>query len=514
MNARRLRNLYLFCVLCIAIIWSSCRKDFEYQESNGNLTFSKDTVYLDTVFTNIGSSTYTLKVYNPSHTDIQIPFITLKNGLESNYRLNVDGQAGKEFYNVPLFAKDSLYIFIETTFDISNVSENEFLYTDAILFDTGIQQQNVSLVTLIKDAVFLYPKKNADGSTEEITLGINEDGTAIKTNGFILDENQLNFTKAKPYVIYGYAAVPEDRSLIVDAGTRIYFHKDSGLLVQKNSSLTINGSLSVDQELLENQVIFEGDRLEPEFDDIAGQWGAIWLDKESINNEINHLTIKNATVGLFVNGTTSEENFNLTISNSQIYNSATVNLWCKTAKVQGSNLVLGNAGATSLYCNNGGSYTFTHATIANYWTKGFRSSTALQIDNTNGQDSYNLYKADFVNCIIDGNNSSELRLFKLNNASLFNFSFSNCMLKVDTAINTPENSLYDFNDKVNYKLVFLNQNASFLKTSQHNFSINEDSFAIGKANLEGVNFAPKDILGLDRTTNSAIGAYQYIFIDK
>ena len=176
--------------------------------------------------------------------------------------------------------------------------------------------------------------------------------------------------------------------------------------------------------------------------------------------------------------------------------------------------MLGNAGATSLYCNNGGSYTFTHATIANYWTKGFRSSTALQIDNNNGQDSYNLYKADFLNCIIDGNNSSELRLFKLNNDSLFNFSFSNCMLKVDTAINTPENSLYDFNDKVNYKLVFLNQNASFLKTSQHNFSINEDSFAIGKANLEGVNFAPKDILGLDRTTNSAIGAYQYIFIDK
>ena len=79
MNARRLRNLYPFYVLCIAILWSSCRKDFEYQESSGNLTFSKDTVYLDTIFTTIGSSTYTLKVYNPSHTDIQIPSITLKN---------------------------------------------------------------------------------------------------------------------------------------------------------------------------------------------------------------------------------------------------------------------------------------------------------------------------------------------------------------------------------------------------------------------------------------------------
>jgi hypothetical protein len=35
-----------------------------------SLIFSKDTIYLDTVFNNIGSSTYTLKVYNKSNKDI------------------------------------------------------------------------------------------------------------------------------------------------------------------------------------------------------------------------------------------------------------------------------------------------------------------------------------------------------------------------------------------------------------------------------------------------------------
>jgi hypothetical protein len=37
---------------------------------------------------------------------------------------------------------------------------------------------------------------------------------------------------------------------------------------------------------------FEGDRLEPEYADVPGQWGTIWLTNGSTNNIINHLTIK------------------------------------------------------------------------------------------------------------------------------------------------------------------------------------------------------------------------------
>ena len=44
-------------LLFIALIASltSCRSDFDFEPSSGGLEFSKDTVYLDTVFTNIGS---------------------------------------------------------------------------------------------------------------------------------------------------------------------------------------------------------------------------------------------------------------------------------------------------------------------------------------------------------------------------------------------------------------------------------------------------------------------------
>ena len=60
---------YIFIVLFVTLF--SCRNDFDFEPSVGNLSFSKDTVYLDTVFTNIGSSTYTLKVYNKSNKNIR-----------------------------------------------------------------------------------------------------------------------------------------------------------------------------------------------------------------------------------------------------------------------------------------------------------------------------------------------------------------------------------------------------------------------------------------------------------
>ena len=153
--------LYTFLILAITILWSSCRKDFVTVPSSGQLQFSKDTVFLDTVFTNIGSSTYNLKVYNRSDDDINIPSIQLGEGSASKYRLNVDGIAGKVFEDIELLANDSMYIFIETTIDINDFSGgNQFLYTDAIEFDTGSNQQKVELVTLVQDAVFLYPQQD------------------------------------------------------------------------------------------------------------------------------------------------------------------------------------------------------------------------------------------------------------------------------------------------------------------------------------------------------------------
>jgi hypothetical protein len=89
-----MRNFLILFFVSLAITVSSCRQDFVFEPSTGDLFFSKDTVYLDTVFTNIGSSTYTLKVYNRSNKDIKIPTIQLGKGQNSKYRMTVDGMTG------------------------------------------------------------------------------------------------------------------------------------------------------------------------------------------------------------------------------------------------------------------------------------------------------------------------------------------------------------------------------------------------------------------------------------
>ncbi len=366
------------------MLWSSCRKDFEFSPSTGNLTFSRDTVYLDTVFSKIGSSTYNLKVYNKSDSDISIPSVKLTLGETSNYRLSVDGIAGKSFENVELLAKDSLYIFIETTVDIENeaATSGQFLYTDAIEFDSGTKQQKVELVTLIQDAIFIYP--NRDNTTKVVeTLTLNVDGETVETDlqGRELLPNELNFTNEKPYVIYGFAAVPNNETLTIDAGARIYFHSESGLLVTNGASIKVNGALSNDPETLENQVIFEGDRLEPSFSETPGQWGTIWLFDGSIDNIINYATIKNANVGILCDGDPNATNHKLNITNSQIYNSGSFGIMGRNTSIAGENIVINNAGQSSFAGTIGGRYNFTHATILNYWDNGFRQLPSVLLNN-------------------------------------------------------------------------------------------------------------------------------------
>src|SRR5688572_11693688 len=124
-----MRSLFVVLILGFLVSLTSCRKDFEFEPSSGNLRFSRDTVYLDTVFSSVGSSTYTLKVYNESDRDISIPQIKLGKGLESKYRITVDGMTGNDnriFDNVELLANDSMFVFIEVTADVAEANPTDF----------------------------------------------------------------------------------------------------------------------------------------------------------------------------------------------------------------------------------------------------------------------------------------------------------------------------------------------------------------------------------------------------
>lgn len=495
-------RITLLLLTGILFSFCSCRSDFDTVASTGDLAFSKDTVYLDTVFTNLSSSTYSLKVYNHSKNDISIPLIKFNKGLNSKYRMSIDGaqgNQGKMFENVTLLAKDSLYIFIETTVKSDNTTPAEFLYTDQIEFDSGANLQKVELVTLVQDAILLYPNRNADGTTETLPIG-NE-----KISGFYLDKsdpihgNELHFTNKKAYVIYGYAAVPEGETVTFDAGSRVYFHANSGLIISKNSSIHVDGTKSATDKL-ENEVIFSSDRQQPDFAYIPGQWGTVWLQEGTANNKIQNLTVKNATVGLLIE---SNKGTALPIKNTQIYNCTHYGIQAKNALIEGENIVINYTGQASLACTYGGNYKFTHCTFNNNWSSP--EQLAVYISNYSAgatPEIKNLTQATFSNCIIYGSYSNEMLLNKKPEA-LFNYQFNNCLIKSNK--NKEADYLFE-TDPVHYNAIILNKDPKFFNPNINNFNIDNTSSAFAKGN--STYLIPLDILGISRTLPPDLGAYQ------
>lgn len=495
------------------LLLASCNDDvFETVKSTGNLEFSRDTVYLDTIFTNTSSSTRTLKVYNRSNNNITIPNIKLGRGENSFYRLNVDGIAGKSFENIDILSKDSIFIFIEATIDFSQVTNP--IYTDSIVFDSGDNLQDVDLVTLVQDAHFLYPKKDADGVKETIVLGINSDGENIAVEGFYLDEN-TTWINDKPYVVYGYLGVKPNKTLTIEKGVQVHFHKNSGIIVEKDATLNVFGALN-------EEVIFEGDRLEPGYSEIAGQWGTIWLRAGSKNHQIDYAIIKNNTIGILMDSIGSLTNPTLKISNTQIYNTASFGLLGRTANIKGENLIIANNGQSSLACTIGGTYNFTHTTFANYWNNSIREFPTVLINNfivvtnADGSESFlvrDLKAANFTNNIIDGNQNIEFFLEK-NAAAEFNYNFKNNLLKFnDTGNRFSNNPLFDFGDPSHYQNNIINGEADFKSIQNNQYVIGKNSDAIGQADINAALQIPHDILGVSRIITPDTGAYQHIIFE-
>lgn len=496
---------YIFIGLCLTL--TSCREDFTFEPSNGNLGFSRDTIYLDTVFTDIGSSTYTLKVYNRSNKNISIPSIRLGKGAGSKYQLMVDGMPGKEFLNVEMLAKDSMFIFVSVNADVASSNPADFLYTDQLLFGVGTNFQKVELVTLIQDAYFLYPQRFGDGTTETLPIGDDE------IYGFFLDDNdpingnELHWNNSKPYVIYGYAAIPANQTLTVDEGARIHFHAESGLIVANNASLQVNGTFA-------NQVIFEGDRLEPGFSETPGQWGTIWFTQGSTNNILSNLTVKNATVGMLVTGNDGTANPSLTLNNVQVYNCSNVGILARTGKITGQNVVINNCGETAFAGTFGGAYDFTHCTFANYWPRPNQTCVVLSDDSINNVPTP-LESANFKNCIIYG--SSNLGISLKKEGTTFNYSFENCLIKFADFNNQFQNdSLYPASGS-NYVNCLIATNSTinrpeFKNPTNNELQIGSNSAARGTANFI-YSSGTFDILNEARTNPSDMGAYNWTTFD-
>ncbi len=489
------------------IIFSSCRKNFDSVSSKGDFSISVDTLLMDSVFTNIASRTYDFKIYNTSDKDIYISKIFLERGDQSYYRLNVDGTPGKVFENVMIHANDSIFVFVEVTADITQLSSP--VYEEKLFVQDESITDYVLLTSFIKDADFYYPERFPDGSKDSLTLYTDpQTGETSKIAGFFLPDN-TTFTADKPIVVYGHMAVPVGKTLTIEPGAHLYFHFNSGLIVWENASLKVNGTLG-------DEVIFEDDRMEPDFENKPGMWNFIWLREGSINNEINYAIIKNASVGLEV-FPAGNNNPALVVKNTQIYNHSLVGIYGIATKIKAENLVMNNFGANAVRLQLGGHYDFKHCTIANFGN-GIRNEDKAAFYASNFFDDYieqtryvnDLEQLNIANSIIYGISSIEYYIEKDTGAA-FNYLIKNTLIKFDDPLNhftgIPE---LDFTDTNHYQNILINQNPIFEDYNKNKMGIGDTSPCINFGDLNTALQVPLDILEKDRTIAPDLGAYQHM----
>lgn len=410
---------YLFPFLSISIIvfLFACNPDRDfYTEPDAMLEFSADTLRFDTVFTELGSATRILKLYNPYKQSINISSISIESGNNTRFRLNIDGTPGNTITDVEIRGNDSLYIFGEVTVDPDQpLSVSPFVIEDNIVIETNGNTQKVLLEAWGQNANYI-PSRFGEG------------GQAILSCDF----DEVTWDDPKPYVIYGILLVNEC-TLNIPAGTQIYVHggliKNDDIGIYNDGYLYIleDGHLNI-EGTLEDPVIIQGDRLEEPFQEVVAQWVGVVIDKGSKNNHINHAIIKNSRFGIFVDSTAQ-----LSMRNTQIYNNLGFGLRGFHSNISAENCLFYNNFANSLQLIFGGVYDFKYCTFASYGV----DASAVYLSNFWCYDQNcevaleNDLDASFKNCIIAGSRKDEIILDDAQFNRAFNYKFENCIVKED-----------------------------------------------------------------------------------
>ncbi|MDR0436764.1 MAG: hypothetical protein LBH22_00525 [Bacteroidales bacterium] len=413
----------LIAFLGIIILTESCRKDPVFNtDPSFRLEFSNDTIRFDTIFTSLGSTTLSLKVYNRSNKDIDIRTIQLMGKEASYFRITVDGDTSLFQRNVRLRAKDSLFIFIRVTIDPNN-DANPLAIWDYIRFSYNNRSQDVVLSAFGQDAIFHH---EIDGYFPYF------DGTDTLYIPYTIADCSTPWTAGKPHVMFRYLLVQSGDELILEAGTRLHFAPDAGLIVDNGGSLKIRGEFG-------REVVFDGMRMDEAYRNTTGQWGRIWLFAGSINNEINWAIIRNGKIGLLVDSMANDDR-TLTIENTIIDNMQSHGIWARNADILGNNLQVSNCGERLLELV-GGRYAFEHCTFANYFRHltSFRRTASVLLKNYTYSNSaeislHPLMRADFTSCIIYGSRTEGELELDLKSETTDNYNFSYCNIR--TRINT------------------------------------------------------------------------------
>ena len=460
-------KIFLGIAFWSLLLLAGCnRDDISFESPTQLLRFSTDTVFCDTVYNQMRSETYAVKVYNNEDKDVLIPKIALEGGSGSLYRINVDGKSGTSFENVALRRKDSLYVFVEIA-PIANAPEA--IAEDKVVFNTPAGEQKVTLFSVVQDAEYFIKSDS---------------------NPNIISEN-TTWTKDKVKVIFGDLTVAEGKMLTMEKGTKVYFRKNSGMNFEKSSILNVNGDLG-------EEVIFRGDRSDTKYDTLPVNWNGIKMDEATVLN-LNYARVFGGTVGLQL-----KNNNQVTINYSIFHTFQNAGIYGIHSKLTMNNVVMNNCGEADLAIAGSGTYNVNYSTLANYWNLN-PSMSALGIyasntwENEDGNLESGLVTLAVKNSIIYGDTPDMISLINNSAGTAISSRFDNSLLKLSADAGfTPVGDNIIRNEDPKFQNYF---------TQKMNLRIKEGSPAIGKGKpIAGI---LRDIAGnLRSTTTPTIGAYE------
>lgn len=396
-----MKKAFYLLLSILSIILIGCAEDDSFSsDSNLKLEFSSDTIRFDTVFTTIGSATKQFKIYNNNKKALRVESIKLMHPTQSGFRINIDGESGDLFNNIEISKKDSLHAFIEVTVDPLN-QNNPVTIRDSIQFLVNGNIQYLQLEAIGQD-VHIWRAKE-------------------------INQN-MTLTNDKPYLIYDSLVIKAASTLQIDPGCQFFFHH--------NASLQVYGTLKATGSF-QKPITMRGDRFgyvenDILYDNMPSQWRGIVFHNNSFDNELNNVIIRNTNDGVVFNKSTTSQQ-KATLLNSVFHNSAANCLKAINCKIDAINCQFSNSKKSTVEIV-GGRYNITYCTIANYFRWSSRTDVALSISNKPSPDEnlIPLAECNVINSIVYGTMSNETSFTNgdtSNNANVFEYQFSNCLLR-------------------------------------------------------------------------------------
>ena len=375
-----LKSVFMVAFLLLGL--SACQQDMLSDDPTMRISFSHDTLLFDTVFTDMGSSTKRMLVYNPNKNAVQIKQVTMQNG--RFFYINLDGENQLDnLRDITLRGGDSLFLFVRVHIDPQE-QNSPVLVEDSITFLVNDKLQHVHL--------------QAYGQNVEI----------LRNDEKLLVYDRLNLTNTRPYLVYDTVVVKG--LLSIQKGTTIYMHA--------GASIYAYGSVNA-KATLEEPIVIRGDRTDRLFDSVpyrvaSGQWGGFYLVHQDTwpapIYQFDYVDIISGTIGVYAISESTSVRPKLTLHNSRIHNHSIYGLVLQNIDATVVNTEISNCASYCVYLA-GGKHDFIHNTIAAYF--GFPYTTLNIHENMIREDVAAVYinnlsknmaltESSFYNCIITG----------------------------------------------------------------------------------------------------------------